>query len=95
MEERFSSLVVSLVLNNLVRLLVTSMWLTENVAKFGEKEIIELSKHFEVLLQYPKRDMTKILDEWEILKIYAVHMTIYNKSFGYSEIWKCIFTITK
>ena len=36
--------------------------------------------------------MTKILDEWEILKTYVVPMIINNKSLVYLEIWKCIFT---
>ena len=89
---RFSNLVVSPVFSNFERLLVTSMWPTKNVAMFGEKEIIELSQHFEVLLQNGKCDTTKILDEWEILKTYVVPMIINNKSSGYLEIWKRIFT---
>ena len=92
METRFSNLVVSPVFNNLVHLLDTSMWPTENVAMFGEKKIIELSQHFEVLLQNGKCDLTKILDEWEILKTYIISMVINNKYLGYLEIWKRIFT---
>ena len=91
METRFSNLVVSPVFNNFVRLLDTTMWPTENVAMFGEKEIIELSQYFEVLLQNGKCDMTKILDEWEILKTYIIPMIVNNKSSGYLEIWKRIF----
>ena len=30
------------------------MWPSKNVAMFGEKEIIELSQHFQVLLQNGK-----------------------------------------
>ena len=53
--------------------------------------MIKLSQHFEVLLQNGKRDTTKILDEWEILKTYFVLMIINNKSSGYLEIWGHIF----
>ena len=67
-EARFSNLVVAPIFNNLLRLLDTSMWPTENVTTYGEKEIIELSQHFEVLLQNGNCDTKKILDEWEILK---------------------------
>ena len=67
-EARFRNLVDTPVFNNLKRLLDTLMWPTENVTTYGEKEIIELSQHFEVLLQNGKCDTTKTLDEWEILK---------------------------
>ena len=36
--------------------------------------------------------MTKILDELKVWKTYIVLMIINNKSFGYLEIWKGIFT---
>ena len=36
--------------------------------------------------------MTKILDEWENLKALVVPVIINNKSSGYLEIWKRIFT---
>ena len=68
MEARFSNLVVSVVFKNPVRLLDMSMWLTKNVAMYGEKGMIELSQHFEVLLQNGKCDTTKIRDDWEILR---------------------------
>ena len=71
------------------------MWPNENVAMFGEKEIIELSQYFEVLLGNGKCDMTKILDELKVWKTYIVLMIINNKSFGYLEIWKGIFTNQK
>ena len=61
MEARFSNLLASPVFNNLVRFLDTSMWPTKNVAMFGEKEIVKLSQHSEVLLQNGKCDATKIL----------------------------------
>ena len=67
-EARFRKLVVTPVFNNFVRLLDTLMWPTKNVTTYGEKEIVELPQHFEVLLQNGKCDMTKILDKWEILK---------------------------
>ena len=44
------------------------MWPNENVAMFGEKEIIELSQYFEVLLGNGKCDMTKIFDELKVWK---------------------------
>ena len=68
------------------------MWPNENVAMFGEKEIIELSQYFEVLLGNGKCDMTKIFDELKVWKTYIVFMIINNKSFGYLEIWKRVFT---
>ena len=67
-EVRLRNFVVTPVFNNLVRLLDTLMWPTENVTTYGAKEIIELCQHFEVLLLNGKCDTTKILDEWEILK---------------------------
>ena len=36
--------------------------------------------------------MTKILDEWENFKALVVPVIINNKSSGYLEIWKRIFT---
>ena len=65
MEARFSHLNVLPVFNNLVRLLDTQMGPTKNFAMFGEKEIIELSQHLEVLLLNGKYNTTKIL-EWQI-----------------------------
>ena len=52
---------------------------------FGEKEVIEFLRHFEVLLGNGKCDMAKILDETD------VSMIISNKSFGYLEVWRHIF----
>ena len=52
---------------------------------FGEKEVIEFFRHFEVLLGNGKCDMAKILDETD------VSMIISNKSFGYLEVWRHIF----
>ena len=60
----------------------------------GKKEVIEFFQHFEVLLGNGKCDMTKILDELEVFKTY-VSMIISNKSFGYLEVWRHIFTIHK
>ena len=68
-QARFSNLVVTPVFNNLVRLSDTAMWPTENVATYGGKEIIDLSQHFEVLLENGKCDTTKILHEWKIWKL--------------------------
>lgn len=68
MEARLSNLVVTPVFNNLVRLSETLMWPTENLATYGGKEIIDLSQHFQVLLENGKCDTMKILDEWKILK---------------------------
>ena len=39
---------------------------TKNFAMFGEKEIIELSQHLEVLLLNGNYNTIKILEEWEI-----------------------------
>ena len=65
-QARSSNLVVTPVFNNLVRLSDTALWPTENVATYGGKEIIDLSQHFEVLLENGKCDTTKILHEWKI-----------------------------
>ena len=56
---------------------------------FGEKEVIEFFRHFEVLLGNGKCDMAKILDETD------VSMIISNKSFGYLEVWRHIFASHK
>ena len=66
MEARFIHLNVLLVFYNLVHFFDTPMGPTKNIAMFGEKEIIELSQHLEVLLLNGNYNTIKILEEWEI-----------------------------
>ena len=74
------------IFNNL-RYINVAHWICSYVWRERNRQIVSIFWSFTAIC-----DMTKILDEWEILKTYVVPMIINNKSLVYLLIWKCIFT---
>ena len=69
-ERRFENLLTLPVLSNLVSLLGTSIWPSddENLATFGENQILERIKHFNVILLSNSCDIYQVQTEWDRLK---------------------------
>ena len=67
--ERFKNLLTLLVFSNLVSLLDTSIWLIdENLATFGENQILDFIKPFNNILLSNSYDIYQVQTEWDRLK---------------------------
>ena len=77
------------VLSNLVSLLDTSIWPSddENLSTFGENQILKLIKHFNVILLSNSCDIYQVQTEWDRLKNHT-YILENNLKTTYLNIWK-------
>ena len=80
MESRSEEFKQSPVFENMVSLLETQTWPTENINEFGDQEIIKIANHFRVLLSKNGCDLNVINEEWQVLKYFMVPLTNTNKN---------------
>ena len=92
---RFSSLLDSVIFKNIPLLLETSAWPKDESANFGDKEINELSDHFNVLLEKNGCDVQSINEEWIRLKLFTLPFLQNNQKESYLEIWHRSFANTE
>ena len=92
MESRSEELKQSPVFENMVSLLETQTWPTENINEFGDQEIIKIANHFRDLLSKNGCNLNVINEEWQVLKFFMVPLIINtNKNFTYLKLWKRVF----
>ena len=94
-EARFSSLLDSVIFKNIPLLLDTSAWPKDDSANFGDKEINELSDHFNALLEKNGCGVQSINQEWIRLKLFILPILQNNQKESYLEIWCCSFANTE
>ena len=79
------------VFKNMVLLLETQTWPTENINEFGDKEMIKIANHFRDLLSKNSCNLNLINEEWQVLKKFMVPLINNNKNSTYLEFWKRVF----
>ena len=94
-EARFSSMLDSVIFKNIPLLLDTSAWPKDDSANFGDKEINELSDHFNALLEKNGCDVQSINKEWIRLKLFILPILENNQKESYLEIWHHKFANTE
>ena len=94
-EARFSSLLDSVIFKNIPLLLDTSAWPKDDSANFGDKEINELSDHFNALLEKNGCDVQSINEVWIHLKLFILPILQNNQKESYLELWHCSFANTE
>ena len=92
-ERRFENLLTSPVFSNLVSLLDTSIWPIddENLATFGENQILELTKHFNDIFLSNSCDIYQVQTEWDTLKNHIGYILENNLKTTCLNIWKIFF----
>ena len=75
-------------------LLDTSAWPKDDSGNFGDKEINELSDHFNALLEKNGCDVQSINEEWIHLKLFILPILQNNQKESYLEIWHRSFANT-
>ena len=88
-KSRFEDLKQYPVFENMVSLLETQTWPTENTNEFGDKEIIKIANHFRDLLSKNGCSLN-VINEWQVLKTFMVPL-INNKNSTDLELWKRVF----
>ena len=88
MESRSEELKQSPVFENMVSLLETQTWPTENINEFGDQEIIKIANHFRDLLSKNGCNLNVINEDWQVLKTFMVPLINNNKNSTYLELWK-------
>ena len=91
MESRSEELKQSPVFENMVSLLETQTWPTENINEFVDQEIIKIANHFRDLLSKNGCNLYVINEEWQVLKFFMVPLINTNKNFTYLKLWKRVF----
>ena len=91
MESRSEELKQSPVFENMVSLLETQTWPTENINEFGDQEIIKIANHFRDLLSKNGCNLNVTNEEWQVLKFFMVPLINTNKNFTYLKLWKRVF----
>ena len=91
MESRSEELKQSPVFENMVSLLETQTWPTENINEFGDQEIIKIANHFRDLLSKNGCNLNVINEDWQVLKTFMVPLINNNKNSTYLELWKRVF----
>ena len=89
-KRRFENLLTSPVFLNLVSLLLTLIWPTddENLALLGENQILELIKQFNDNLMSNSCNIYQVEIEWDRLKNQIRCITENNLKTTYLNIWK-------
>ena len=83
MQEQFQDFVNSPVFTSLVPILDFNLWQKEqeSLSSYCNEEILQLSNHFETLLQLNQFVVISIPNEWDVLKGYVLPLltTILSK----------------
>ena len=83
MQEQFQDFVNSPVFTSLVPILDFNLWQKEqeSLSSYCNEEILQLSNHFEALLQLNQCVVISIPNEWDVLKGYVLPLltTILSK----------------
>ena len=74
-------------IQNIPLLLDTSAWPKDDLANFADKEINELSDHFDALLEKNGCDVQSINKEWICLKLFILTILQNNQNESYLGIW--------
>ena len=85
----------SVIFKHIPLLLDTSAWQKNNSANFGDKEINELSDHFNSLLEKIGCDVQSINEGWIRLKLFILSILKNNQKESNMEIWRCSFANTE
>ena len=83
------------VFKNMVLLLETQTWPTENINEFGDKEMIKIANHSRDLLSKNSCNLNLISEEWQVLKKFMVPLINNYKNSTYLEFWKRVFLSIK
>ena len=93
MQERFQDFVNSPVCTSLALILNFNLWPKEqeSLSSYCHEKILELSNHFEALLQLNHYVVISIPNEWDVLKAYVLPMLTGIDSIDFLHTWLKLF----
>lgn len=94
MEDRFINILESPAFKHLIAILDTKLWPSEEaaLASYCDEEIGVVRDHYNDLLMQNGCDVSLILKEWDMLKIFIKPMVNSSPKPYYLNVWKNVFT---